>query len=165
MSSEKFVICSHCGAIVNKNDLFCGTCGGALKEQKMGPFKSSNTSPPSPRDSCQSDNLRQLGDCSPSQMYGQQTIYDQRESYAQEQIENKLKFAWLFAWLTLCMGGTKWLILTIFYAFEAKNLGSTDHKIRNSIIIAAVGAVLHIIFKTIFSIFVYIPFLQSLYGF
>ncbi len=161
MSSEKFVICPHCGAITDKNGLYCGTCGGNMKEQKKGAFEPSNTLPQPPQDSYRPGNSAQSGYYKPPPVYGQQTTYAQPQSYIQEQIENKLKFAWLFAWITFCMGGTMWLIFTIFFALEAKKLGSTDSKIKQSLIIAVVGVVVQTIFKTLFLIFIYIPLLYS----
>lgn len=159
MSSEKFVICPHCGAIVDKSDLYCGTCGGNVKEPKKGPFEPSYTSPPTPQGSYPSNNSEQSGYYQPPPVYGQQTTYSQSQSYVQTQIEEKLKFAWLFAWITLCMGGVLWLILTIYFALEAKKLGSTDPKIKSSIIIAVVGVVLQMIFTIVIYAIYFIYFI------
>ncbi|MHA1558167.1 MAG: hypothetical protein ACTSPM_14720 [Candidatus Heimdallarchaeota archaeon] len=149
MSSEKYVICPHCGGIADKNSPYCGTCGGNVKEQKKGVFEPHNTPPRASQDNDQASYSDQFG-------------YSQPQSHLQVLIEEKLKMAWLFAWITLCMGVTLFLIVTIYFALEAKKLGSTDSKIKNSVIIASIGVVLKMIVTTVFYIFYFVYFLPMI---
>ncbi len=149
MSSEKYIICPHCGGITDNNSLYCGTCGGNVKEQKKGVFEPHNTPPLASQDNNQVSYTEQFG-------------YSQPQSYLHEQIENKLKMAWLFAWITLCMGGALFLIVTIYFALEAKKLGSNDSKIKNSIIIASIGVVLKMVYSIVFYIFYFLYFIPMI---
>ena len=148
MSSDKFVICPQCGAITEKKDTFCGTCGTNLKEQGKESLEStySQTSLP----------LQNNDHLSGSSQYGSQ--YAQPQTYIEDQAESKLKMAWIFAWITVCMGGTLFLILTVYFAIEAKKFGSEDPKIKLAIIIAVAGVIIQTIVSILLYIFVYIPF-------
>ncbi len=134
MSEEKFIICPNCGAILEKVVQFCGFCGSDVTEKK-----SSFTQP------------QQSSYSQPStQQYGTSTPRDQiiqivGAATQQQQANAKLKLAWSFAWLTFCgPTGIIFLILTIIYAMNAKKLGSTSPKIRQSILLAVVGTLLSI---------------------
>ncbi len=133
MSEEKFIICPNCGAILEKEVQFCGFCGSDVTEKK-----SSYTQPQ--QSSYSQPSTQQYGAGTP----GQQSVYGIGTLTKQQQAEAKLRLAGIFAWLTFCGGSIVFLILTIIFAMNAKKLGSTSPKIRQSIVIAVLGTLLSI---------------------
>ena len=133
MSEEKFIICPNCGAILEKEVQFCGFCGNDVTEKKSSYIQPQQSSYSQP---------------STQQYVGtprQQIIQVIGAATQQQQADAKLKLAWSFAWLTFCgPTGIIFLILTIIYAMNAKKLGSTSPKIRQSILLAVVGTLLSI---------------------
>ena len=129
MSEKKFIICTNCGALLEKEVQFCGYCGSELKVIKEQPFQQSYQPPQQPYTQ-QSQNGTQ------SSSIAQYDIWDKSRH-----IENNVRLAWMFAWFTF-LGGIIFLGLTLYYANRAKKAGSTNPKIRQSIIVATIGAVL-----------------------
>jgi len=133
MSEEKFIICPNCGALLEKGVQFCGFCGSNVEEKKSSyaqPQQPSYSQPPT----------QQYG--APAQSApGRQPVYVVGATYNQQQAESKLRLAWIFAWMTLC-GSILFFILTIYFAMEAKKLGSTSPRIKQSIIIGIIGFLL-----------------------
>ncbi len=130
MSEKKFIICASCGALLEKEVQFCGYCGSEVKEIKEQSPQQSYQPPQQPYTQQQS----QYGTQSSS--YAQYDTWDRSRN-----IENNVRLAWMFAWFTF-LGGFIFLGLTLYYANRAKRAGSTNPRIRQSIIVATIGAVL-----------------------
>jgi len=133
LSDEKFIICPNCGAILEKEVQFCGFCGSDVTKKK-----SSYTQPQ--QSGYSQPSTQQYGAGAP----GQHSVYGIGALTQQQQAEAKLRLAGIFAWLTFCGGSIVFLILTIIFAMNAKKLGSTSPKIRQSIGIAVLGTLLSI---------------------
>ncbi len=136
MSEEKFIICPNCGALLEKGVQFCGFCGSNAEEKKSSysqPQQPTYSQPPTQQ-------YRVPAQSAP----GQHPVYVIGATTQQQQAEAKLRMAGIFAWLTFCGGSVIFLILTIIFAMNAKKLGSTSPRIRQSIIIAVIGTLLSI---------------------
>ncbi|MGC9778734.1 MAG: zinc ribbon domain-containing protein [Candidatus Heimdallarchaeota archaeon] len=123
MSEKKFIICASCGALLEKEVQFCGYCGSKVEEIKEQPPQQPYT-----------QQQPQYGTQSSS--YAQYDTWDMSRN-----AENNVRLAWMFAWFTF-LGGIIFLGLTVYYANRAKKAGSTNPRIRQSIIVATIGAVL-----------------------
>lgn len=136
MSEEKFIICPNCGALLEKGVQFCGFCGSNAEEKKSSysqPQQPTYSQPPT----------QQYG-TSRQSVPGQQPIYVVGTDFQQQQAESKLRLGWIFAWVTFCGGSILFFILTLYFIMEAKKLGSTSPRIKQSIIVAVIGVILNL---------------------
>ena len=146
MSEEKFVICPNCGAIVKKEDSFCGYCGSDVHKPKQDDFYTQAPAQPT-----QPSTTQQSFGYQPSttqrgyqQSYAPSGVYSEQDLMAQAEINTKIQRAYLFAWLTFCLGGVLSIIflgLTLYYALGARKLGSRHPRITQAIVIAVVGTI------------------------
>ncbi|NHJ05439.1 MAG: zinc ribbon domain-containing protein [Candidatus Heimdallarchaeota archaeon] len=150
MSKEKFVICPQCGAIVNKDDTFCGYCGTDVHKPKVDPFYQQQPIQPQQPASTQPTYGYQMPPPSRNQQTYTQSgtaTYMDSDLLAQSEIGTKIQRAYIFAWLTFCISilAPIFLGLTLYYALGAKKLGSRDPKITFAITLAVVGTVVGVV--------------------
>ena len=154
----KFIICPHCGALLEKGVTFCGFCGKSVDEKEMSyvrqeeevPQKIYGKPPPGYAKHHELQLTRDTNSVEPSRKYGEADL--QKESLA----EAKIRSARLLSWLAFCLGlnaafiGTIVAAIAIVYCIQAKKLVGNDPRIAQSMAWAIAGGLLGIVMTVVY---------------
>lgn len=145
----KYIICPHCGALLEKGVTFCGYCGKNINEKDMSFLKSQEEE--------EKKAVKVYGkpptkyQDQPELLLTRPTDKDSKHSQGEIQkfalAEAKIRNASIYSWLSMCLGlsfgivGTIVAIIAIVNCVQAKKLVGYDPRITQYMSLAIAGAI------------------------